>query len=316
MSESAPLRIVFAGTPEFAVPPLLALAESRHQVIGVFTQPDKPAGRGRKLLQSPVKRQAESLNFPCLQPETLKSSDITDVLRELAPDVMVVVAYGQILPQSVLSLPVHGCLNIHASLLPRWRGAAPIQRAILAGDNKTGVSIMQMDAGLDTGPVLCTGEVDITQETIAATLHDQLAERGAKLIVDCVEKWCDGMLEATPQDDTAATYANKLAKSEANIDWNNPADAIHRQVRAFNPWPVAQTSLGGKFIRIWNASVARANVDAIPGTVLRCDRTALEVATSDGSLLLHELQLPGKKPVTHSEFVNGNDISGEVLGDG
>jgi len=308
------LRIAFAGTPEFAVAPLLALASSRHSVVGVYTQPDRPAGRGRKITQSAVKQQATELGLACYQPETLRDEEQRQVLAALAVDVMVVVAYGQLLPEAILTIPRYGCINIHASLLPRWRGAAPIHRAILAGDTHSGVSIMLMEAGLDTGPVLSTSTAKITPDTTMGDLHDTLARQGANQIVETIEKWCSGQITAQPQDASQASYAQKISKAEATIDWRQPAQAIDAQVRAFNPWPVAHTTLGGQKLRIWETEVATQQVDVAPGTVLRCNQTALEVAAGQGSLRIKTLQLPGKKAIASADFANGNDVTGEILG--
>jgi len=312
--DNEPLRIVFAGTPEFAIPPLRALSESPHRVLGVYTQPDRPAGRGRKISQSAVKQEAVKLQLPCFQPKSLKDPEQRQALAALAPDVMVVVAYGQLLPQDILTVPRKGCINIHASLLPRWRGAAPIQRAILAGDSSTGVSIMVMEQGLDTGPVLSTASIDIDENTTTSSLHDSLSTMGAELITPALEGWCSNNIHARPQSENHATYANKISKAEANIDWYQSAELIHRQVRAFNPWPVAQTTLANQKIRIWRSQIAAAEVTAAPGTVLRCEPAALEVATTSGSLLIQMLQLPGKKPIASKDFCNSNNITGKVLG--
>ncbi len=307
------LRVVFAGTPAFAVPALRALA-GVHQIVGVLTQPDRPAGRGRALMASPVKQAALELGVPVAQPPQLRgdSADATAglaTLRSWQPDVMVVVAYGLILPPDVLTLPRLGCLNIHASLLPRWRGAAPIQRAILAGDAHTGISIMQMDAGLDTGAVLCTERIAIGAQTTSAQLHDELARAGARQILHALDGLARGTLVATPQPQEGVTYAQKLTKSEARIDWNLPARQIDRQVRAFNPWPSAQTTLGGEPIKLWRSRVAArvaSDVEAtdVPGTLLGAAGDALQVKCGEGVLEVTELQRAGRKAVPARDFIN------------
>ena len=310
------LRIVFAGTPEFAVPPLEALHAAGHSIVAVYTQPDRPAGRGQAVTASPVKQRALELGLPVEQPATLKDAAAVDRLRGYAPDLMVVVAYGLILPQAVLDVPRLGCWNIHASLLPRWRGAAPIQRAILAGDSVTGITIMQMDAGLDTGPMLLVREVPIAPSESAGELHDRLSRVGADAIVAAVSGWQAGGLVATPQPGDGATYAAKLRKEEARIDWSLPAAAIELQVRAFNPWPVAETTWDGRQLRVWEAerdSVA-VPVDAGPGTVLESASGRLVVATGDGSLRLRRVQVAGRRAVSAAEFLNAQSLAGARLG--
>ncbi len=310
---SEPLRILFAGTPDFSVPPLRALLESEHQVVGVHTQPDRPAGRGRKLQPSPVKQVAQEAGVPVYQPATLRRSEAVETIADLAPDLMVVVAYGLILPPEVLAIPRLGCVNIHASLLPRWRGAAPIQRAIEAGDRVTGVSIMQMDEGLDTGPVYLMRETPIEREDTAATLHDRLARLGAEALMEALPGIADGSLQPRPQDEAGATYAPKLEKKEAFIDWTQPAWRIERKVQAFNPWPVAQTRYEQANLRIWEAH-AIDGMTAAPGTVMAAGREGVDVATGEGLLRITRLQMPGKKPVTAQDFINAHAIQGVVLG--
>ena len=311
----APLNIVFAGTPDFAVPALQALLDSPHRVPAVYTQPDRPAGRGRKLRASPVKELARQHGVPVHQPLTLKEAAVQQTLAGLQPDLMVVVAYGLILPRSVLEIPRHGCLNIHASLLPRWRGAAPIQRAILNGDSETGVSIMQMDAGLDTGDVLKVMRQPITPETTSASLHDSLADLGARALLATLDDLQAGTLAPSPQDETRATYAAKLGKDEADIDWRRPAAELARQVMAFNPWPVAQTRLDGQPLRIWRALALEQDGAAAPGTVIASRPEGLDVACGRGVLRLLELQLPGKKTLPVADFVNARKLDGLRLGD-
>ena len=310
------LRIVFAGTPEFAVPPLEALHAAGHHLAAVYTQPDRPAGRGQALTASPVKRRALEFGLPVEQPATLKAEPAVQRLRDYAPDLMVVVAYGLILPQAVLDVPRLGCWNIHASLLPRWRGAAPIQRAILAGDGLTGITIMQMDAGLDTGPMLLVREVPIGPGETAGGLHDRLSRAGAEAIVAAVSEWQAGRLTARPQPGEGATYAAKLRKEEARIDWTLPAAAIERQVRAFNPWPVAETTWDGRQLRIWEAECEPAATpgDAAPGTVLEAGSGRIVVATGDGGLRLRRVQVAGRRAVSAAEFLNAQPLAGARLG--
>jgi len=309
---TSPLRIVFAGTPDFAVPALAALHDAGHQVVAVYTQPDRPAGRGRELAAGPVKRRALELGLPIEQPSTLKTAEAQDRMRSLVPDLMVVVAYGLILPQAILDIPKLGCLNIHASLLPRWRGAAPIQRAVLAGDAMTGISIMLMDAGLDTGPELLRKEVAIGTRETAGELHDRLAPLGAAAIVEAVAGWAGGQLQPQPQPATGMTYAAKIRKEEARLDWTQPAVVLDRQVRAFNPWPVAETRLGGEQVRIWLAAPAAVQ-DARnrrPGEVLDAPEGHLFVATGDGVLELLELQFPGRKVLKARDVLNSRSLRG------
>ena len=308
----SPLRIVFAGTPDFAVPTLTALQASEHRICAVYTQPDRPAGRGRRPRVSPVKQQAEDL--PIYQPASLRNPVAQAELVKLAPDLMVVVAYGLILPKDVLHIPRLGCVNIHASLLPRWRGAAPIQRALLAGDSETGVSIMQMDAGLDTGPVLGTVTCAIKSGTTAGELHDQLAILGAQALLDLLPKLVAGTLTPRPQDETQASYAPKLSKSEATLDWFQCAAALERQVLAFNPWPVAQTMAGRQMLRIWRAHALTTSTSTTPGTVLAQDRNGIDVAARRGVLRLTEIQMPGKRPMAVADFLNAHSLAGAILG--
>jgi methionyl-tRNA formyltransferase len=314
------LRVVFAGTPAFAVPALRAL-RAAHQVVGVLTQPDRPAGRGRALTASPVKQAALALGLPVAQPARLKGDAATsmaalELLSEWRADVMVVVAYGLILPRALLELPRLGCLNIHGSLLPRWRGAAPIQRAILAGDAETGVSIMQMDEGLDTGAVLCEARIPIDAECTAAMLHDQLAALGAEQLLLALEGLAQGRLLARPQPVAGVTYAAKLSKSEARIDWSGDAVAIDRQVRAFNPWPTAESSLAGEPVKLWRSRVhagQSAPPGVAPGTILGLAGDALEIACGRGVLQVMELQRAGRKAVAARDFFHALPASGPVM---
>jgi methionyl-tRNA formyltransferase len=298
------LRIVFAGTPEFAVPSLVAAAQ-RSEVVAVYTQPDRPAGRGRALQASPVKLEALKRGIPVLQPETLKTELARDALRALKPDVMVVVAYGLLLPQSILDIPRFGCWNVHASLLPRWRGAAPIQRAIEAGDSETGACLMQMEKGLDTGPVLLHQRIDIGPDETAGHLHDRLAQLGAQVLADGLGLLRAGM-RAVPQlqPDEGATYARKLEKAEARLDWSQPAGVLARKVRAFTPWPIAEGDLAGEVVRIHGASAVDAQARAAPGTVLHASRDGIDVACGEGALRIRVLQRAGGKAITAADYLN------------
>ncbi len=305
-------RLIFAGTPDFAVPSLAALLEGPWDVVAVLTQPDRPAGRGRRPQASPVKRAAEAACVPILQPETLRDAQVLDRLRALAPDAFIVAAYGLLLPQAALDLPPHGCVNVHASLLPRWRGAAPIQRALLAGDARTGISLMRMVRALDAGPVYSRHALDITPADTGGTLHDRLAALGGDALRERLPAILAGGLSPDPQDEAGVTYAPKLDKAEARIDWRDPAAAIARQVRAFNPWPVAETSLDDVRIRIWRARALAMAHDAPPGTVLDAP-AALRVATGDGVLEIDELQWPGRRPLAAAAFVQGRPLAGTRL---
>jgi methionyl-tRNA formyltransferase len=308
------LTVVFAGTPDFAVPALEAIAASRHRLLAAYTQPDRRAGRGLKVEDSPVKKAATALGLPVEQPATLKNPTAVQRLASYQPDVLVVVAYGLLLPQAVLDIPTFGCLNIHASLLPRWRGAAPIQRALLAGDASTGVTIMRMEAGLDTGPMLLRRGIEIGPSETGGSLHDRLAVLGAEMIVEALGSLESGSAQFETQDDALATYARKLSKSEAAIDWTLPAKLLERQVRAFDPWPVAETRLDGQQLRIWSAKVAPADGEAAPGTVLSTDGNGITVMTGRDALVVERLQLPGRRAVSARQCAQAHDLSGRVLG--
>jgi methionyl-tRNA formyltransferase len=311
---AAGLRVAFAGTPAFAVPPLAAISASRHPLVAVYTQPDRPAGRGLQVVESPVKQRARELGLPVEQPVTLRDPDAAARLASYRPDLLVVVAYGLLLPQAILDVPRLGCLNIHASLLPRWRGAAPIQRALLAGDRETGVCLMRMEAGLDTGPVMACERIDIGAADTGGTLHDRLAELGGRMIVPGLDALAEGRAGFEPQDAAAATYARKLDKAEARIRWELPAAEIERQVRAFDPWPVAETRLDGAQLRVWRARVEPASSPATPGTVLSTRADGIRVMTGRDALVIERLQLPGKRPLDARDFANARDITGAVLG--
>lgn len=302
------LRIIFAGTPDFAVPALAALHAAGADIAAVYTQPDRPAGRGRKPGVSPVKKKALELGIPVEQPETLKVPEVQAGLAALDADCMIVAAYGLLLPQTVLDMPRFGCINIHASLLPRWRGAAPIQRAIAAGDTKSGVSIMQMAAGLDTGAVWLSRECAIDDDTTGGSLHDQLAALGSQALLQALPEITAQRRQPVEQDARLATYASKLDKREAKIDWHQCAAVLDRQIRAFNPWPVMQTSLDDAVVRIWQASVVEAAGRGSPGEVLNTT-DGLDVATGNGVLRLLKVQLAGRKPVTTKDFLNSRRLT-------
>jgi methionyl-tRNA formyltransferase len=312
---TSPLKIIYAGTPEFAAIALDALIKAGHNIVCTYTQPDRPAGRGRKLTPSAVKQTALDAGIEVRQPLNFKDPADVQALADLDADLMIVAAYGLILPKSVLDAPRLGCVNIHASLLPAWRGAAPIQRAIINGDAQTGITIMQMDVGLDTGDMLLVKSCDINGDDTAASLHDKLAELGAASICEAVPLIANGSLEAEKQNDELATYAHKLTKAEAKIDWNKSAVELDREIRAFHPWPVSQTMLGDKVLRIWQASITDASSDATPGSVISCDKNGIDVATANGVLRLLKVQLPGGKPQDVNVFVNAHDINGQTLGE-
>ena len=299
------MRIVFAGTPEFAVPCLRAAAQ-RNEVVAVYTQPDRPAGRGRALAPSPVKREALLRGIEVVQPENFKSQLAREALAALKPDLLVVVAYGLILPQAVLDIPTHGCWNVHASLLPRWRGAAPIQRAIQAGDTQTGVCLMQMEKGLDTGPVLLRQSLDIGPDEIGGQLHDRLAALGAQVLADGLGLLRAGIHPvAQPQPAEGVTYAHKLDKAEARLDWSRPATELAATVRAFNPWPMAEAQLAGERVRVHGAVALPLGHAATPGTLLLAGRDGIDVACGEGALRIRVLQRDGGKVITAADYING-----------
>lgn len=300
-----PLRVVFAGTPDFAVPCLEACRASGAEVVAVYTQPDRPAGRGRKLAASPVKEAALAAGIPVEQPESFKAEADRERLAGYAPDLMVVVAYGLILPRKVLAIPRLGCWNVHASLLPRWRGAAPIQRAILAGDTESGVDLMQMEAGLDTGPVLIERRTPITADDTGGTLHDRLSALGAEALAEGLRRTLAGeVLAPRVQAETGVEYAHKLDKAEARLDFTQPAIALERKVRAFDPWPVAEGDVAGERLRIWAARAVEGPTGAAPGTVLAATRDGIDIACADGALRLTAVQRAGGRRIGVADYLN------------
>ncbi|MEZ3501745.1 methionyl-tRNA formyltransferase [Pantoea sp. KPR_PJ] len=312
---SAPLKIIFAGTPDFAARHLDALLASEHQVVGVFTQPDRPAGRGNKLTPSPVKTLALSHDLPVFQPTSLRPVENQQLVADLQADIMVVVAYGLILPQAVLAMPRLGCINVHGSLLPRWRGAAPIQRSLWAGDEETGVTIMQMDVGLDTGDMLYKLSCPVTAEDTSATLYDKLAQLGPQGLLETLAQLADGRAQPEKQDDTLANYAEKLSKEEARLDWQLSAAQLERCIRAFNPWPVSYFLIEDQPVKVWQASVL-PHVDKQPGEIIAADKQGIQVATVEGVLNLQLLQPAGKKAMSAQDLLNSRRewfTSGRVL---
>jgi methionyl-tRNA formyltransferase len=310
------LKLGFAGTPDFAVPALQVLA-ARHRIAAVFTQPDRPSGRGRELHMSPVKRRALELGLTVHQPATFKTAEALETLRAAQVDALIVVAYGLILPASALGIPRWGCFNIHASLLPRWRGAAPIQRALLAGDSVTGVTIMRMEAGLDTGPTLASSRVSIEAADTAKTLHDRLAPVGAQLMAETLDGVHSGRAREVAQPSDGVTYAAKIDKAEAQIQWQHSAEEISRQVRAFNPWPMAETRLNGEQLRIWAAEAIESPAlqgTANPGSVLTAAPEGVDVVCGSGILRILKLQLAGRKPLPAAAFLRGQRLDGTRFG--
>ncbi|WP_299020668.1 methionyl-tRNA formyltransferase [uncultured Photobacterium sp.] len=301
---SKPLRIVFAGTPDFAARHLAALLSSQHEVIAVYTQPDRPAGRGKKLTASPVKTIAVEHDIPVYQPASLRNEEAQQELAALNADIMVVVAYGLILPTEVLETPKLGCINVHGSILPRWRGAAPIQRAIWAGDKETGVTIMQMDEGLDTGDMLKIATLPIEATDTSAVMYEKLAELGPVALIDCLNDIAAGTAVPEKQNDELANYAKKLSKEEAKIDWSMDAVAIERCIRAFNSWPMSYFVVAEQNVKVWQSQVEVDNQNQAPGTILAADKNGILVATGEGALRLTELQPPGKKAMKAQDLLN------------
>jgi len=308
------MKIIYAGTPEFAVPALEALVKSNHQVVAVYTQPDRPAGRGRKIQFSAVKDCALKHGIEVIQPQTFKNQTDIDQFQSVDADLMVVAAYGIILPPVILDSPALGCINIHASLLPRWRGAAPIQRAILAGDSATGITLMQMDVGLDTGAMLATESVKIDQTTTTVELHDRLKVIGAELLINNLDAIEISAIKAQQQDDSAACYAAKLSKQEALVVWSKPAQRIHREIRAFNPWPVSHTLLQGQNVKIWSADLNDQVTDEPAGCVISHDKNGIQVSCGGAVLSITEIQFAGKKRGSAEQLLNSRNLTGEVFG--
>lgn len=307
-------RIIYAGTPEFAVPALQALLRAGLEVVAVYTQPDRPAGRGRKLQASPVKQCALEAGLPVLQPPNFAGEADRQALREFAADLMVVAAYGLLLPPAVLDAPRLGCINIHASLLPRWRGASPIQQAILAGDSETGISLMKMDAGLDTGDVIAQRALVIDPGWSAGDLHDALAPLGGAMLIEALQDIDAALRGAIAQDDTKATYAPRLAKQQAEIDWRKPVAQLLREIRAYNPWPVSFSYLGDDSLRVWKACGSERHQPQQPGQVVAHDRDGVYIGCGDGVLQVTELQFAGRKRCTAAQALNGADLNGRRLG--
>ena len=301
---STSLRIIFAGTPDFAARHLDALLTSGHQIVGVFTQPDRPAGRGKKLMPGPVKVLAETHGVPVFQPASLRPEENQKLVADLNADVMVVVAYGLILPKAVLDMPRLGCVNVHGSLLPRWRGAAPIQRALWAGDAETGVTIMKMDVGLDTGDMLYKLACPITAEDTSATLYDKLADLGPQGLIETLQQLADNTATPEVQDEAQVTYAEKLSKEEARIDWSLSAAQLERCIRAFNPWPMSWLMIDEQPVKVWKASVINGNASAEPGTIIDASKNGIQVATGEGILNLESLQPAGKKAMSAQDLLN------------
>lgn len=299
------MRLVFAGTPDFAATALRALLGTHHTLVGVYSQPDRPAGRGRKLQPSPVKQVALNNDIPVFQPESLKTPEAQQELANLQPDVMIVAAYGLILPEAVLAIPTHGCLNIHASLLPRWRGAAPIQRAIAAGDANTGITIMQMDKGLDTGDMLLKATTPIEPNDTGGSLHDRLAQMGGQAIVEALNLLEKGKLQGEVQNNEQACYAHKLSKEEGHINWSDSARSIERLVRAFNPWPGTYTDLEQQRLRIHEAEARGEQSQKPAGTVIHREREGIDIACGTGTLRITRLQLPGSRAQSVNDLING-----------
>ena len=308
------LKIVYAGTPEFAVPALESLLRSEHSLVAVYTQPDRPAGRGRKLQQSPVKKIALEHDLPLFQPASFSDARALDELRACEADLMVVAAYGLLLPAAVLETPRLGCINIHASLLPRWRGASPMQQAILAGDQHSGVTLMKMDEGLDTGAMISSRAVEIDPCWNAANLHDALAPAGAELLMESLGNIEQALQQARVQDESQATYAPRLTKRQAEVDWNKPAEVLLREIRAFNPWPVSYTFIENDNLRLWSARINSHIDPGLPGDVVAHDADGVYVSCGEGILQVTELQFAGRNKCSAAEALNARNLSGYRLG--
>lgn len=300
------MNIVFAGTPHFAIPCLEALIHSEHQITAIYTQPDRPAGRGHKLQPSPVKTWANLHNLPLYQPLNFKNTANIEELRGLKPDIMIVIAYGLILPQAVLNIPLHGCINVHASLLPRWRGASPIQQSILHGDHESGVTLMQLDAGMDTGPVFTKVHCPITLHETAGSLHDKLALLSAPALIEVLNAIDTGIAVSTPQNLEGVTHASKISKDDARIDWKNSATEIDCQIRAFNPWPIAFTYVNEETLRIHQARVLEFENKAQPGTIVDITKEGLQIATGKQILLIERIQFAGGKVINIADYLNAS----------
>ncbi len=308
------MNIIFAGTPEFAVPALRALLQTQHRVVAVYTQPDRPSGRGQKIRPGPVKTLAIEHGLTVLQPQSFKNRVDVDRMKSLSADLMIVAAYGILLPEVILQTPGLGCINIHASLLPSWRGAAPIQRAILAGDRQTGITLMQMDAGLDTGDMLARAAIDIPPDSTSQALHDKLMNLGAELLLSKLDDIEKQKLSPQKQDQSQACYASKISKSEAEIDWNKSSQTLDREIRAYNPWPISYTSLKGQNVKIWGAEVVHQACSKLVGQVISHNREGLRVCCGSGVLSLIEIQFSGKKRSDVKQILNSRDLSDECFG--
>ncbi len=304
MSKSS-LRIVFAGTPEFAAKHLEKLIEQQYNIVGCYTQPDRPAGRGKKLQASAVKNVALENDIPVFQPKSLKNEEAQQELATLNADLMIVVAYGLILPKVVLDMPTHGCINVHGSILPAWRGAAPIQRAVLTGDRETGVTIMQMDEGLDTGDMILVKRCAIESHDTSGSIYEKLQNLGPDALVDAVELIASDKATRTPQDNSLATYAHKLTKEEARIDWSDSAEQIERNIRGYQPWPVATFEVADQVVKVWQAQISAESSNKQPGTVLNADKKGITISTGEGQIIITQLQPPGKKAMSAADFLNG-----------
>lgn len=300
------MKIIFAATPEFAIPAFKALLQSSQQIIAVYTKPDRPAGRGLKLTASPVKKIAEAQNLLLFQPETLRDESAQQQMALLSADVLINVAYGVLLPKAILNIPRLGCINIHPSLLPRWRGAAPIQRALLEGDAITGVTIMRMDEGLDTGDIFKQAQIPIERDDTSATLLTKSADLGAELLLDVLQELQNGSAKSVPQDNNLATYAAKITKEEAQLNWTLDAVQLDRMVRAFNPWPIAYCEIDGKHIRVWQSQPIDCKTDSLPGTIIQASGEGIDIACGKGILRLEKIQLPGGHVLHVKDILNAH----------